>query len=87
MEIKICKNEKCQETFVLKGKGRPQKYCCVRCRNAQAARDQKRRNKERKDEKSTLCICPLCGETHEVVFNWTGRGIPYKYCPDCKWRL
>lgn len=30
------------------------------------------------------CICPKCGARHAMNFPWTGRGIPRKYCPQCK---
>jgi hypothetical protein len=30
------------------------------------------------------CICPKCGDRHAMNFPWTGRGIPRKYCPQCK---
>jgi rubredoxin len=30
------------------------------------------------------CICPKCGAKHAVNFPWTGRGVPRKYCPQCK---
>ena len=34
-------------------------------------------------ERSTVCICPLCGNKHKFRMNWRGRGIPRKYCPHC----
>ena len=30
------------------------------------------------------CICPKCGARHAMNFPWTGRGVPRKYCPQCK---
>ncbi|UCF94632.1 MAG: hypothetical protein JSW39_10890 [Desulfobacterales bacterium] len=30
------------------------------------------------------CLCPKCGRKHILKFPWTGRGIPRKYCPQCK---
>ncbi len=30
------------------------------------------------------CKCPKCGKTHRVTMFWTGRGVPRKYCPQCK---
>ncbi len=30
------------------------------------------------------CICPKCGQRHEMSFHWIGRGTPRKYCPSCK---
>jgi hypothetical protein len=30
------------------------------------------------------CKCPMCGKTHRVNLFWTGRGVPRKYCPQCK---
>jgi hypothetical protein len=30
------------------------------------------------------CICPKCTERHNVYMLWTGRGVPRKYCANCK---
>ncbi|BBO68378.1 hypothetical protein DSCA_23080 [Desulfosarcina alkanivorans] len=30
------------------------------------------------------CICPKCGDRHNVYMLWTGRGVPRKYCGNCK---
>jgi hypothetical protein len=30
------------------------------------------------------CICPKCAARHKVYMLWTGRGIPRKYCGNCK---
>lgn len=30
------------------------------------------------------CKCPKCGKTHRVTMFWTGRGVPRKFCPQCK---
>ncbi|WP_319523082.1 hypothetical protein [uncultured Desulfosarcina sp.] len=30
------------------------------------------------------CICPRCRKTYNVYMMWTGRGMPRKYCADCK---
>jgi hypothetical protein len=38
----------------------------------------------RSAEKSTKCICPKCGKSHKLKLYWTGRGIPKKYCQECK---
>lgn len=36
---------------------------------------------ERKsDRKKTICICPICGATHEKSINWQGNGIPRINC-------
>ena len=38
----------------------------------------------------TRCKCPLCGKEHSVCdwwFNWTGRGMPRKYCFKCRRKL
>ena len=35
-------------------------------------------------EKGTKCLCPKCGDEHEVEIYWTGRGIPRLYCYNCK---
>jgi len=30
------------------------------------------------------CICPKCAIVHQVYMLWTGRGVPRKYCGNCK---
>jgi rubredoxin len=30
------------------------------------------------------CICPSCGKTHAMKLYWTGRGVPRKFCPQCR---
>jgi Zn ribbon nucleic-acid-binding protein len=30
------------------------------------------------------CICPRCRKTFNVHMMWSGRGMPRKYCADCK---
>lgn len=35
------------------------------------------------NRKPTICLCPLCRETHKLDMHWIGRGIPRKYCPNC----
>ena len=30
------------------------------------------------------CICPKCTDAHNVYMLWTGRGVPRKYCGNCK---
>ncbi len=30
------------------------------------------------------CICPKCTDVHSVYMLWTGRGVPRKYCSNCK---
>lgn len=37
------------------------------------------------DGESTMCKCPICGDLHECFIFWTGRGMPRKFCPKCKW--
>ena len=37
----------------------------------------------RTDAKVWQCVCPRCGELHEVEMFWTGRGRPRKFCSDC----
>lgn len=34
--------------------------------------------------RSVECVCPKCGEDHMFFMNWTGRGKPRKYCPNCQ---
>jgi late competence protein required for DNA uptake (superfamily II DNA/RNA helicase) len=35
-------------------------------------------------EKTTICICPKCGITHESYMRWAGRGEPRIYCRNCR---
>ena len=35
-------------------------------------------------KRPTECICPACGETHEEIIAWEGRGIPRVYCTGCR---
>jgi hypothetical protein len=30
------------------------------------------------------CICPRCRKMTHVYMLWSGRGVPRKYCPDCR---
>lgn len=30
------------------------------------------------------CICPKCTDRHAVYMRWTGRGVPRKYCNNCR---
>jgi uncharacterized protein len=30
------------------------------------------------------CICPKCNASHPIYMMWTGRGVPRKYCGNCK---
>ena len=30
------------------------------------------------------CVCPKCAEAHNIYMLWSGRGIPRKYCGNCK---
>ena len=30
------------------------------------------------------CICPKCSVRHQYYMMWTGRGVPRKYCGNCK---
>ena len=30
------------------------------------------------------CRCPRCSSHHRVYMLWTGRGVPRKYCVNCK---
>jgi hypothetical protein len=36
------------------------------------------------DKTKVECICPKCGQKHQMYFHWIGRGVPRKYCPACK---
>lgn len=30
------------------------------------------------------CVCPKCDSRHSVYMLWTGRGVPRKYCTNCR---
>jgi hypothetical protein len=30
------------------------------------------------------CICPGCGKMHIMKMNWIGRGVPRKFCQNCR---
>ena len=30
------------------------------------------------------CICPGCGKMHVVKMRWIGRGVPRKFCENCR---
>lgn len=30
------------------------------------------------------CKCPVCSKIHICFMKWTGRGMPRKYCDNCK---
>lgn len=30
------------------------------------------------------CLCPKCNIQHDIYMFWTGRGMPRKYCSNCK---
>lgn len=34
--------------------------------------------------KSTECFCPRCRRTHKMKIRWIGRGMPKKYCFECR---
>ena len=45
----------------------------------------KESGKNFKSEKRTVaCICPKCTDQHHVHMQWTGRGVPRKYCHTCR---
>ena len=33
------------------------------------------------------CICPECCGHHMVKMHWIGRGLPRKYCDNCRQNL
>lgn len=35
------------------------------------------------EEKLTACQCPMCKVIHRQIMNWTGHGMPKKYCNTC----
>jgi Zn ribbon nucleic-acid-binding protein len=38
----------------------------------------------RNGKRFVSCICPKCTAHHYVYMMWTGRGVPRKYCCNCK---
>jgi transposase-like protein len=30
------------------------------------------------------CICPRCGKMHIMKMRWIGRGVPRKFCQNCR---
>jgi len=38
----------------------------------------------RTGKRFVTCICPKCAIHHNVYMLWTGRGVPRKYCGNCK---
>jgi hypothetical protein len=30
------------------------------------------------------CICPGCGKMHTMKIRWIGRGVPRKFCQNCR---
>jgi transposase-like protein len=30
------------------------------------------------------CVCPGCGKMHVLKMRWIGRGIPRKFCHNCR---
>ncbi len=38
----------------------------------------------KKGKSFVRCLCPKCNIHHNVYMLWTGRGIPRKYCVNCK---
>jgi Zn finger protein HypA/HybF involved in hydrogenase expression len=30
------------------------------------------------------CLCPKCNKVHKMNFMWTGKGMPRKFCPECR---
>jgi hypothetical protein len=41
---------------------------------------------ERSGKSMIECICPCCGILHTMKLHWSGRGIPRKFCEDCRER-
>ena len=39
---------------------------------------------ECKDIPITECQCPKCGTKHKMQLLWIGRGIPRKFCHNCR---
>ncbi|BBO90767.1 hypothetical protein [Desulfosarcina ovata] len=37
-----------------------------------------------KSKRFVRCICPRCRKTFTIYMVWTGRGMPRKYCVDCR---
>ncbi|MCU0558981.1 MAG: hypothetical protein MUD16_02150 [Desulfobacterales bacterium] len=30
------------------------------------------------------CVCPGCGRVHVMKMKWIGRGVPRKFCQNCR---
>jgi len=41
---------------------------------------------ERSGKSMFECICPCCGILHIMKLQWSGRGIPRKFCDSCRER-
>ena len=39
---------------------------------------------ERLERSMMECICPKCGQMHIMKIRWMGRGIPRKFCRNCR---
>lgn len=35
-------------------------------------------------KKVHLCKCPKCEREYKLTFAWFGRGIPRKFCSECR---
>ena len=57
-------------------------------RERQPVKNCRRRDNEKRmfrtDKRFVRCKCPRCAIDHTVYMLWTGRGVPRKYCGNCK---
>ena len=49
-----------------------------------AWRPKRNETQHKKNKCFVRCLCPKCNILHNVYMLWTGRGVPRKYCANCK---
>lgn len=85
---RICKN--CDCTII---DPKQKDYCCTNCRieyNEKTGAEKRivnriKRNKKDEEEGWYDCICPGCGNLHQVKMYWTGGSVtPRVRCKGCK---
>ena len=68
---------------------KPRRKYCIDCAREKHNENHKRYVKEkgRIPKKSyggkVVCKCPTCGRLHKIKMEWTGKGMPRKYCDGC----
>ncbi len=79
-----CQNKECNKLI----EWRPRRKWCLDCSKKRHKQDQinyakKKQHLLKKHKTTVVCKCPLCGELHKVRMDWTGKGMPRKYCRRC----